>query len=207
MRDQIIIIFGIVVIAIIFILCIKAFMMKRRLIGGGRQIRADVRKDLIKYPRSKSEARAIVLLENITGLKFPTVNPGWLEWRGRTLELDGYNAENKLAFEFSGPLHYKWYPETEEYRAYIERVVRDVIKLAVCKQHGVALIVLDMRVPEIHWNKYLKSRLYDVGFIEHEPYDYVPPVRDEVYRNVVIEDELGIRQYVESAYEYLASVV
>lgn len=206
MHIDIILILG-VILFVLFVLWIMYKRFGRLAIKSGGRYRADVVKDLQKFPRSKAEHRAIILLENITGLKFPTINPGWLEWRGRTLELDGYNVENKLAFEFSGPLHYKWFPENEEYRVYIERVVRDVVKLAICKQHGVSLIVLDMRVPEIHWNKYLKSRLYDVGFIENEPYDYMEKMIDEAYRNSVIEDELGIREYVESAYNLFSSVV
>lgn len=119
--------------------------------------------------QSKSEAAVIDKLERLTGLDFPTAHPKWLHG----MELDGYNADAKIALEFSGPLHTKWYPAKETYESYLRRVKRDRQKKELCKQHGVYLIVLDMRLPQKHHVAYLRSRLYDAGFFDVKHPDYI----------------------------------
>ena len=159
--------------------------------GHARGQHRDKIKDLTAYPRSKSEAGIIKVLEDIVGDKFPTVNPGWLVWKGKQLELDGYNEKHKLALEFSGPLHTKWFPEKEQYVEYFARIVRDVVKKRLCKKHGVGLIVVDSSLPRQHWSTYIKSRLHDLGFIEDKPSDYIQEQIAPVYRNQHIEAELS----------------
>ncbi len=166
---------------------------------GGARVRAGARtrprdkiKDLTAHPRSKSEAGIIKVLEDIIGDDFPTVNSGWLVWKGKQLELDGYNEKRKLALEFSGPLHTKWFPEKEQYAEYFARIVRDVVKKRLCKKHGVGLIVVDSSLPKQHWSTYIRSRLYDLGFIEDKPSNYIEEQIAPVFRNQHIEAELGI---------------
>lgn len=147
-------------------------------------------KDLQKHPRSRSEAEVIRYLEEITGDKFPTVYPNWLVWRGKTLELDGFNG--KIALEFSGPLHTKWNPQFESYIEYFERVVRDVVKLRLCKKHKIPLIVVDASLPSRHWRTYLLSRLFDIGVVKEKPIPYIEEQVAEPFRNPQLEEELGL---------------
>lgn len=156
-----------------------------------RKPRADRTKDLRAAPRTKSEQEAIKALEDFTGEKFPTVYPGWLVWRGATLELDGYNEALRIGLEYSGPLHTKWYSAKEPYPAYFERLVRDRAKLALAAREGVALIVVDMAVPSRFVRDYVRSRLADLGRIDR-PFNYMPAVVPEPYRNRSIERELGL---------------
>jgi len=150
-------------------------------------------KDLQKHPRSRSEAEAIQHLEQLTGKKFPTVNPSWLKWKGQALELDGYNEALGLAIEFSGPQHTKWVPSKELYTDYFERIVRDVVKKRVCKKHKVKLIVLDVSLPSKYWRAYIASRLHDLGIAgQVRPADYIPEQVVIPYRNPQIEQELGL---------------
>lgn len=153
-------------------------------------------KDLTVHPRSRSEAEAISHLEQLTGDKFPTVNPPWLVWRGRTLELDGFNG--KVALEFSGPLHTKWTPSYESYSTYFERVVRDVVKRRTCAKRGVPFILVDMSLPSRHWRAYIASRLSDFGLLER-PIDYVPEQIPTVFRNEEMEKELGLTGEMDAA--------
>ncbi len=161
--------------------------------GGGRgKLRI---KNLETNPRSRSEAEVIRYLESITGEKFPTAYPKWLTWKGRHLELDGFNG-NDLALEFSGPLHTKWSPASEQYADYFERIVRDVVKRRLCKKHGVVLIVVDASLPSRHWRNYLLSRLFDAGRGER-PTVYIDEQTATPYRNEQIEAEMGIaNEYV-----------
>ena len=160
--------------------------------GRARPPSRDRVKNLITHPRSKSEAGIIKILEGIVGDSFPTVNPAWLIWKSKQLELDGYNAKHQLALEFSGPLHTKWFPDKEQYSEYFERIVRDVVKKRLCKKHGVKLIVVDSTLPRIHWYTYLKSRLNDIGFIPDKPFNYISEQVIPPFRNTHIEAELGI---------------
>ncbi len=166
-------------------------ILSRGSYSGGK---SDVVKDLTSSPRSKSEAIAIGILKDITGLSFPTVNPSWLVWGGKTRELDGYNEPAKLALEFSGPLHTKWYPGKESYVKYFSRIVTDVAKRKLCARHGVDLIVIDMSLPQIHWKNYMLSRLYDFKRIPQRPYNYIEEQTAKPYRNKHLEAELGLRE-------------
>lgn len=165
-------------------------------VGGAsssRRNNADVVKNLKLNPRSKSEAAVIAELEQLTGAKFPTINPSWLVWYGKTLELDGYCEDKKLALEFSGPLHTKWTPAYEAYPKYYSRIVKDVVKRRTCKQRGVYLIVIDMSLPKHRWREYLKSRLWDAGQWPNKPEPYHTEQIIEPFRNPHLEIEYNLQ--------------
>jgi hypothetical protein len=149
-------------------------------------------KDLKKHPRSKTESKIVCELEKITGEKFPTVNPSWLMWKGRTLELDGYNDKLKIAIEVDGWWHGHWESTKEPYKDYFERVVKDVVKTKICKRRGVYLIRVDSKLPSTHWRNYLLSRLYDAKWLKDEPLNYIKKQKYDTFRNDVIEKELGL---------------
>ena len=172
-------------IILIFCLLVAVIVRPRFIIGGGAV------KDLNKHPRTKSEAYAISILESITGEKFPTVNPEWLKYKGKNLELDGYNNKLKLALEFSGPLHTKWYPGKESYKKYFDRLCRDRAKKIICERNGVKLIVLDMSLKRHNWRNYILSRLYDFG-MKDKPVMYIDEQTATPYRNPHIEKELNL---------------
>jgi hypothetical protein len=161
------------------------------LIRGGRPGRGNLRlKNLQKHPRSRSEAEVIAYIEAITGNKFPTAYPKWLVWKGKNLELDGFDG--RIAVEFSGPLHTKWFPGTESYASYFERIVKDVVKIRLCKKNKIKLIVIDASLPSNHWRNYILSRLYDFGEIQDKPTVYIREQEAEPFRNKQIEDELAL---------------
>jgi hypothetical protein len=148
--------------------------------------------DLNKHPRTKSEALVITILERITGRKFPTAFPEFMRWRGKILELDGYNDELKLALEFSGPLHTKWLTTFEPYSRYFERIVKDRTKLLLCAKASVRLIVIDMTLPRHHIENYLKSRLFDYGMGEM-PTNYIAQQTAIPYRHSQLEEAEGLK--------------
>jgi hypothetical protein len=178
---------------ILFFLCFHNSAVKT---GRGAK---DKVKDLTKHPRSKSEAAVIKIIESLTHHKFPTVNPAWLVWQGRQLELDGYCKKLNIAVEFSGPLHTKWAPSDESYTTYITRVSRDIVKRCICAHKGVTLIVIDMSLPSHHWTNYIKSRLYDIGYITDKPFDYIIAQVAKPFRNEVLERDLGIKHIMANA--------
>lgn len=155
-------------------------------------------KNLEKHPRSKSEQEIIDYLEYATGKKFPTAYPKWLVYKGSNLELDGYCEKLGIGVEFSGPQHTKWYPEKEEYTAYFNRIVRDMIKVRLCKKHGIKFFTVDSNLPRHHWKNYVLSRLADFGVVAR-PYEYIETQSVKPFRNKPLERELGLSE------EYIAA--
>lgn len=146
------------IILLVILIILFCIFRKKVFRGGG-----DIIKDLSHSPRTKSEARVVSELEDITKEKFPTVLPEFMQYNNKRLELDGYCEKLRVALEFSGPLHTKWFPEKESYARYISRVETDELKKMLCKNAGVDLIVVDMRLPSRHLRDYLRSRLFDFG--------------------------------------------
>lgn len=68
------------------------------------------------------------------------MRPDWLinPSTGYKLELDCYNEELKLAFEYDGELHDK---DVDFFKnSSSQQRERDIIKDGLCKQHGIKLI-------------------------------------------------------------------
>lgn len=151
-------------------------------------------KDLKRFPRSKSEAAVIKLLEEITGAKFPTVLPDWLKRGDKLLELDGYNESLKIALEFSGPQHTKWNSSEETYDKYFNRINNDAAKKILCADNGVSLIVIDMSLPKQHWRNYLLSRLRDINPDKYDIPDsnYIREQTASVFRDEQLEKSLNL---------------
>lgn len=93
--------------------------------------------------KSRSEKLTREIFERIMGCKFPTVRPDFLKnpETGYNLELDGYNENLKLAFEYNGIQHYQFHDhfhETEE-DFKIQRE-HDEFKYKRCIEMGIKLI-------------------------------------------------------------------
>lgn len=178
-RALLVFLFFIVLVAAAFLVAGRA-----KIVGGPTQFAGGRERGGVVPKRTKSEARAIAVLESLLEAPFPTQHPRWL----RGLELDGYNEELAVALEFSGPLHTKHLADVESYESYRRRVERDKLKKKLCREKGVTLIVIDMTLPPRHWRNYILSRLYDAKrkFAGRElPYlpaaDYIPEQVVEPY--------------------------
>lgn len=165
--------------AAVFVVAWSKYLEASRITGGHQQ-----------PTRTKSEARVIETFERILGYELPTAHPEWLVRHGKRLELDGYNEKEKLAVEFSGPLHTRFI-KTESYPAYYERLCKDVLKKIMCKRRGVDLIVIDMFHLCDNLEGYIRSRLSDIGRVER-PYDYIPEIHIEPYRSPALENIGGL---------------
>jgi hypothetical protein len=96
-----------------------------------------------KSTRSSKEDICREILERKYNAKFPTKRPNFLKnpSSGRNLELDGFNEDLKLAFEYNGEQHYKFpntFHKTEE--EFNNQVKRDKFKAKKCKELGIHLI-------------------------------------------------------------------
>lgn len=150
-------------------------------------------KNLITDPRSNTERNIIKILEKETGKKFPSIYPTWLKYKGKQLELDGYNKDLALAIEVDGPHHSKWDSNKESYIKYFHRLQKDKAKDHLCKANNVTLLRIDSRLPSEHWRDYLLSRLWDYKFVTTEPANYIKEQTFDKFRNEIIEMELGLK--------------
>jgi len=104
-----------------------------------------------KYGKSEAEVREII--ERLTGWKFPSIDLPTASPIG--MELDGYNVEHKVAFEYQGVDHYKpnWRKKNrlEAQAALIAQRRRDDKKRKRAQRAGIHLI----RVP--HWKRNVEA--------------------------------------------------
>lgn len=97
------------------------------------------------YCSSTSIGEAICrqVLEATFGVAFPRKRPAWLlSAGGLRLELDGYNAGQKIAFEYQGPHHYGEWHYHKGQKDYELQVVRDQMKQVKCKENNIILITI-----------------------------------------------------------------
>lgn len=126
---------------------------------------------------SKGEKICRDTMEKIYGVPFKNTRPYWLknDTTGRCLELDCYNEKLKLAVEMNGCQHYK-YPNIfhKTHHEFKEQVRRDKLKIELCKEHGVHLIVVPYNVPYdliptyimYHLPEIVKKRLHNENIIK-----------------------------------------
>jgi hypothetical protein len=91
---------------------------------------------------SHGERISRLALEAMLNIKLPTAHPTWLRIsKRRVLELDGYNAEQQIAFEYHGKQHYE--ATTRFSHEDVSGIrERDTIKRRLCWEQGVTLVVV-----------------------------------------------------------------
>lgn len=137
-----------------------------------------VPKDKIRNSRnrmiSKGERICCMTMEKIYGVEFKSHWPNWLvnPETGRKMELDCYNEELKIAVEYQGIQHYEFpnYIKNQTYQEFINQVRRDELKVRLCDENGVYLIVVPYKISHEDIPAYITSRLPETikNRIEHE---------------------------------------
>ena len=115
-----------------------------------------------------SERVCRAYFESIFGKKFPSSKPSWLVTeRGHRMELDGYNADLKIAFEHQGEQHYstgRLFMQNKAKLSYRKKL--DMRKRYLCRKHGVSLIcvpAIGSRLDHGDIKSYLKKKLTKLG--------------------------------------------
>jgi hypothetical protein len=108
-----------------------------------------------------SENITRLILESITGKTFPKLRPSWLlNENGSRLELDGFNEELNIAFEYNGIQHYQFNKRFHNNTNSLEKRKRDDIqKQLLCEKNGVFLIVVKHDIPKEAIFKYVFAQL------------------------------------------------
>jgi len=121
---------------------------------------------LRKPCEKKNETRCREIMETLTGKPFVSIRPEWLKnpATGRNLELDGYNEELKLAFEYDGNQHSSFNPHFHKTpQDFVDQGKRDLIKDKLCKERGVTLIRIPSFVAFDDLERYIGVKLKDAG--------------------------------------------
>lgn len=79
------------------------------------------------------------IVESYYHVEFKKVRPDWLKGKQNNLELDCYNDDLKIAFEFNGITHYKPIYGMKRFKIQCEN---DLIKQRKCVENGVKLYVI-----------------------------------------------------------------
>ncbi len=114
----------------------------------------------------RSEKLTREIFEELMGCKFVKDRPDFLD----RLELDGYNEDLELAFEYNGIYHYEYthfFHRTQE--RFEELKERDERKYQICKECGVTLILIpytfNFKDPE-KLRTYIRDQLIVTGFLK-----------------------------------------
>lgn len=111
-----------------------------------------------KRTTSVSEEFVREIFQNYFQKPFVKSRPSWL--RGGTLELDGYNEELRIAFEYNGIQHYQfpnYYMKT--YEEFQRQQANDQYKIEECKNNNVKLIVIPYSIKPAYIRRYVLDQL------------------------------------------------
>jgi len=106
---------------------------------------------LIKFPycknisRSYSEQVVSFYLEKLLGIEFEGNKQGfnWLtNSKGGNMILDGYNDDQKIAFEHNGIQHYEQIEAWQTLEVFKQRQEDDKLKVEKCKKNNIKLIII-----------------------------------------------------------------
>lgn len=108
---------------------------------------------------SKGEKLFRETLERIVGAKFPKAMPEWLvnPYTGYTMELDGYNEDLKLAFEYNGEPHFNVKKTFEKSSAVAQK--KDDLKIQICGYYKVKLLVPTYKLKPKYYKDWIKTQL------------------------------------------------
>lgn len=114
---------------------------------------APTKKSKSSRRESKGEKECRKFFESHYGVSFPKQRPDFLRnpKTGRCLELDGYNGDLGIAFEYNGKQHY----ERVEYfqknnNQFLDQKYRDNLKRQLCMKNSVILVIVPYNVGDIH---------------------------------------------------------
>lgn len=136
-----------------------------------------------KPARHRTEALCRSMLERMLGFPLPKCRPPFLRnpTTNRCLELDMFNEEHALAFEFDGAQHTVYTPHYHSNKYHFEyRQLLDRLKTELCAEHGVRLIRISW--DRVKLSEPVKTALYLEELLASEGIEHRSIVRSEEVR-------------------------
>ena len=98
---------------------------------------------------------------NVTGVEFPTSTPDWLRnEQGYQLEIDGFNEELMIGFEYQGRQHFEFveffHTDTDGLE---KRKSNDAIKKRILANRGVTMLYPDYKLSISEYESFIHSNL------------------------------------------------
>jgi hypothetical protein len=131
------------------------------------------------------------------------------------IELDGYNHDARVAFEYNGPLHYGKRPNEKDID-YQKRRQNDQTKRQLLSDHDISLLIIPYTVTNIDCKarglrgddclrenikqllRYIRSRLFDLKMLKkgewmgpNQPHGYMAPI-GEPYTDVDLRTQVQV---------------
>jgi len=165
---------------------------------------------------SKSEEIARTTFRQLFGAEFKKRRPAWLvNDRGRQMELDGYEPELGIAFEYQGRQHFENVGIYRMGSRLSERIQDDQRKRKLCKKHGVKLIELRWDQKYEEFPKIIRMQLGRLADSFDVDWDRKIDVQQAFIRDDRIEElrgalatrnlELISKKWIDVSYRYLIS--
>jgi len=141
-------------------------MSTRRYLGPG-SFRSKSRYWVDRNPRSRENVMRVAL-EELLGQPFKKVRPTFLRNPAtkRCLELDAYCEALRIGAEFSGEQHRVFPNSCHSTREEFDRQqLRDRLKLDLCRQHGVTLLIVLDTVSRSQMYDHVRTQLLNLHLL------------------------------------------
>jgi hypothetical protein len=116
---------------------------------------------------NKKEEMCRSIFQKIFNVPFPSVRPSFLKnpATGKNLEIDGYNEQLKLGFEYDGEQHamYNTYFHSNE-RDFIYQTKKDQWKTMRCKELGIKLVRIPHTISILDLESYIRKEVSRLGY-------------------------------------------
>jgi hypothetical protein len=126
-------------------------------------VKPNVPKKYRNYKKTEHKCRKII--EDILKRPFSSVRPDFLKYpkTGRNLELDMYNKELNLAFEYQGLQHRKFTPFFHScYKDFTNQLERDEFKKNKCKELGIRLIEIPDTIKNDNLYQFINDSIKEI---------------------------------------------
>lgn len=135
------------------------------------------------YENYYMENSVRIILQTLLGIEFSKSRPSWNinPLTQQTLELDGYNEEHKIAFEFQGRHHFKQLFKKQNLQ---DIQFKDKQKIINCKNNGVKLLIISQEKKMYKLNVCLdiiQNYLTSIG-ISFEPITDIEKLEKKIFQ-------------------------
>lgn len=121
------------------------------------------------------QERTRKIFEEVFGVSFKSIRPDWLKnpKTGRNLELDGYNEDLNIAFEYQGNQHF--HANTQFQDEHYAQAERDGVKKEICNHLGINLVEIKQPTSynqEKFINQILEQMKKQINFKNYSKYNF-----------------------------------